>query len=163
MSEEQREHICKRIDNLTRRGLLADWGYAVPIAPSPSPSESPSPAAINDSELPTTHNLSPSVVDEPLPVVNGVPITDPSNPPTSPIEPPSTQDTKRVSYIPVMGVGSHNLGTKLIPVSELSPSDNIVLLTGNSSPKDDPRYTIDASPLYQTVSTSKLINHLVLF
>ena len=136
MSEEQREHICRRIDNLTRRGLLADWGYAVPIAPSPSPSpsESLSPAAVNNPELPTTHNPSPSVVDEPLPVVNGVPITGPSNPPTSPIEPPGAQDTECVSYVPVMGVGSHNLGTKLIPVSELSPSDNIVLLTGNSSP-----------------------------
>ena len=104
MSEEQREHICKRIDNLTRRGLLADWGYAVPIAPSPSPSKSLSPAAVNNPELPTTHNPSPSVVDEPLPVVNGVPITGPSNPPTSPIEPPGAQDTECVSYVPVMGV-----------------------------------------------------------
>ena len=161
MSEEQREHICKRIDNLTRRGLLADWGYAVPIAPSPS--ESLLPATVNNPELPTTHSPSPSVVDKPLPVVNGVPITGPSNPPTSPIEPPSAQDTECVSYVPVMGVGSHNLGTKLILVSELSPSNNIALLTGNSSPKDDLHYTIDTSPLYRTVSMSKLINHLVLF
>ena len=51
----------------------------------------------------------------------------------------------------MVGVGSHDLETKLIPVSELNPFDNIVLLTGTHSLEDDPHYTIGASPLYRTV------------
>ena len=167
LSVEQRESLCQKIDNLARRGILADWGYAVPIAPSPSPSPSPSPT-IDDPELRLGSSAppdkpSPSVVDKPILVADGIPVTGLFNQtPTSPIEPPDAQDVECVNYVPVVGVGSHDLETKLIPVSELNPFDNIVLLTGTRSPEDDPRYTIEASPLYRTVSVP-LIGHLESF
>ena len=157
LSAEQKETLCKRIDNLARRGVLADWGYAVPIASSPSPSP-----AVNHPGSSTTHQHLPSMINEPPSVADGVPTTDPFNPPTSPIEPPNTDANLCVNYVPVEEVGSHNLGTKLVPVSELNSYDNIVLLTGASNPEDDLRYTIDASPLHRTVSIP-LTEHLELF
>ena len=157
LSAEQREILCRKIDNLAWWRVLADWGYAVPIAPSPSPSP-----ATNNTGSSTTHKPLSSVVDESLPIADGVPTTDSFNPPTSPIKPPGTQDTQHVNYVPVVEVDSHNLGTKLIPVSELNSSNNIVLLTGTNSPEDNPHYTINASLLYRTVSIP-LTDHLESF
>ena len=164
LTAEKSECLCQKIDKLTRRGLLADWGYAVPMTP-PSPSP-----AINDLEprLPgsstTPNEPLLSVADEPLLEADGIPlVTDPFNQtPTSPIEPPTTEDAKCVNYVPVVGVGSSNLRTTLVPVLELDPSHNIVLSMGTSNPEDDPRHTIDSSLLYRTVSPS-LIDDLELF
>ena len=133
----------------------------------PSPSPSPSPT-INDPELRLGSSTppdkpSPSVVDKPIFIADCIPVTGLFNQtPTSPIEPPDAQDVECVNYVPVVGVGSHDLETKLILVSELNPFENIVLLTGTHSPEDDLCYTIDASPLYQTVSVP-LIGHLESF
>ena len=163
LTAKQSERLCQKIDKLTRRGLLADWGYAVPTTP---PSSSP---AINDPEprqpgsSTTPDEPSLSVADEPL-EADGTPlVTDPFNQmPTSPIEPPITEDAKCVNYVPVVRVGSPNLGTTLVPVSELDPSHNIVLSMGTSSPEDDPHHTIDSSPLYRTVRIS-LVDNFELF
>ena len=159
LTTEQSECLCQKIDKLTRRGLLANWGYAVPTTPpSPSPAiNDPEPRLPGSSTTPNEPLL--SVADEPLLEADGIPlVTDPFNQtPTSPIEPPTTEDAKCVNYVPVVGVGSSNLRTTLVPVSELDPSHNIVLSMGTSSPEDGPRHTIDSSPLYRTVSISLMI------
>ena len=69
---------------------------------------------------------------------------------------------KCVNYVPVVGVGLPHLKTTLVPVLELDPSHNIVLSMGTSNPEDDPRHTINSSPLYRTVSIS-LIDNFELF
>ena len=115
LTAEQSECLCQKIDKLTWRGLLADWGYAVPMTP-PSPSP-----AINDLEprLPgsstTPNEPLLSVADKPLLEADSIPlVTDPFNQtPTSPIELPTTEDAKCVNYVPVVGVGSSNLRTTL--------------------------------------------------
>ena len=149
LTAEQSEYLCQKIDKLTRRGLLADWGYAVPTTPPPpSPTiNDPDPRLPGSSTTPNEPSL--SIADEPL-GADGIPlVTDPFNQtPTSPIEPPTTEDVKCVNYVPVVGVGSPHLKTTLVPVSELDPSHNIVLSMGTSNPEDDPRHTIDSSPLY---------------
>ena len=118
LSTEQQDSLCKKIDHLLRRGVLVDWGYAVPVALPSTP--------IDDSFL-----------------GNG--------PPTSPIEPIGVSDTPS-DYIPIVNVGLRDKSTsQLIPMSELSPADEIVLLMGPSDPADDPQHTIDASPLHRTV------------
>ena len=74
-----------------------------------------------------------------------------NGPPTSPIEPIGISDMPS-NYIPIMNVGLHDESTsRLIPMSKLSPADEIVLLTGPSDPADDPWHTIDASLLHQMV------------
>ncbi|KAF8545661.1 hypothetical protein OG21DRAFT_1492086 [Imleria badia] len=125
-----RDSLCQRIRNLKWRGVLGDWGYAVPISASSA----------------TTPSDTSSV---------DVPCCD--GPPTLPIEAdvpdPSIQYDNRV---PARKIDSHDAPT-LVPVTHLTANDDIVLLMGTNNPDDDSRKTIDLCPLYRTVSSTIFI------
>ena len=114
-SAEQQDSLCKKIDGLARRGVLVDWGYAVPFPP-------------------------PSTLVDDSSFGNG--------PLTSPIKPEDDSDMSG-NYVPVVNI--HDSASRLISVLELSALDKIMLSMAPSDPAEDPRHTIDASPLHQTV------------
>ena len=60
---EKRDALCRKIDSLGRRGVLVDWGYAVPV---PSLSD---PVAAEDSEHQLTARNIEHVVSRPSPVM----------------------------------------------------------------------------------------------
>ena len=131
LPDEARKRLCEKIRNLKWQGILGDWGYAVPIATSSAttPSDATSDVDVHRSDAP----------------------------PTSPIDAdgsdPSAQYDNRV---PARKIGSHD-APSLIPVSDLTADDDIILLMGTDDPEDDPCQTIDLCPLYWTVSQIILI------
>lgn len=128
LSDEAQESLCQKIQNLKWRGVLGDWGYAVPIA---------APLATTSSD---TSNID-------MPCSDG--------PPTTPINDPepSVQYDNRV---PAQKIDSHDTPTP-VPVVDFTANDDIVLLMGTDNPDDDPRKTIDLSPLYRTVNSTIFI------
>ncbi|KAG6371473.1 hypothetical protein JVT61DRAFT_9503 [Boletus reticuloceps] len=124
LPDEAQERLCEKIRNLKWRGILGDWGYAVPVATS---------SAITSSD--TTSDVDVSWSDAP---------------PMSPIDADGSDPS--VHYddrVPARKIGSHDAPT-LVPVSDLTANDDIVLLMGTDNPDDDPRKTIDLCPLYRT-------------
>lgn len=105
--------LCARIASVKRRGVLADWGYAVPMA---------EPTTITDSATLT-----------------------------STIEQPSQAEHESTNFVPVVPVSSKDAPTSLSLVTNLTKRDNIVLAMGPASVENDPRHTIDTSPLHRTV------------
>ncbi|KAG9309134.1 hypothetical protein JVU11DRAFT_10841 [Chiua virens] len=137
LSGEDKEHLCERIRSLERRGVLGDWGYAVPVT-SPS---SPSPATTSGPSIPPPDAI-PS----------------PDDLPTLPIEPVKTEFD---NCVPARKVGSDEKPT-LVSVSDLTADHDIVLLMGADNPEDDPRQTIDLCPLYRTGTWSWMSSQLVM-
>ncbi|KAI5989133.1 hypothetical protein EDD15DRAFT_2370985 [Pisolithus albus] len=111
LSAQQKEYLSKRIDSLARRGVLADWGVAVPIAPSRSP---PVPATVDNPERhPSARHVAASVTLSPTSAtVNNSDVVDDSfNPTTPPTEPADIPDykTRSVIHVTVMGKGLADL------------------------------------------------------
>ena len=113
------------------RGLLGDWGYAVPLAE----------AHFNTGSKPMAD---PSSLH-------------PLSPPTSPISVPNDLDFQCNNFIPVRVMPSLDEfepqvpGLEYIAIKSLEDNHNISLTVGRESPHDWP--LIDANPLYCTVST----------
>ena len=128
LSDEARESLCQKIRNLKRRGVLGDWGYAVPVA---APSAT-TPSDTSNVDMPCSDGPPTSLINDPE---------------------PSVQYDNRV---PAWKIDSHDTPT-LVPVVDLTANDDIVLLTGTDNPDDNPRKTIDLSPLYQTVNSTIFI------
>jgi len=116
----KKEHLLGRIANLKGRGVVADWGYAVPI--------------IERSITPDLAHITSA------------------HPPTSPVKVPlQMEELESTNYVPIVPVGSRNAQARLVPISELTKDDDIVLSMSPAKAEDDPRHTIDLSPLYRTV------------
>ena len=109
-----------RIASVKQRGVLADWGYAVPMA---------EPTTI-------THSATP----------------------TSPIEQSSQVEYKSSNFVPIVPVNSKDAPTSLSLVSDLTKEDDIVLAMGPASVENNPRHTIDTSPLHHTVCFTILVH-----
>lgn len=127
LSAEARDRLCKRIQSLTRRGVLGDWGYAVPVVPS-------------ESLATTKTSTTEAQVDAP-----------PVSPSTSPIEGNSELLVNYDNRVPTRKIGSHDGPTLLLSASELTNEQDITLWMGTDNPNEDPRRTIDLCPLYRTV------------
>ena len=127
-----REVLCARIEGLGRRGVLADWGYAVPTTECLSTSG----LTTSDSPEPPACELSPC------------------NPPTSPIEiPPEIGDLDNCessNYVCTARVGSNDGSTQLTLASELTEDDDIIVPMGSAA-ENDSHPTINSSPLHRTV------------
>ena len=116
----KKEHLLSRIANLKQWGVVANWGYAVPI--------------IECSITPDLAHITSA------------------HPPTSPVEVPlQMEELESTNYVPIMPVGSRNAQAHLVPISELTKDDNIVLSMSPAKAEDDPHHMIDSSPLYRTV------------
>ncbi|KAF9230846.1 hypothetical protein BU15DRAFT_83115 [Melanogaster broomeanus] len=130
-------------DDFGQRGLLADWGYAVPI-----------------SEFEQPYSCQPDGVCESACSPPSSPLSDP---PTSPI-PPSQPDEASHDCVPAMSNGDHTI--RLVATSTLTAEDEIVLSMGcaisDSQADVDSRPTIDANPLYHTGTWSWMLAELVL-
>ena len=124
------QRLCQRIENLHWRGILGDWGYAVPVSPSFS----------TVTTFQTSDNES-SLSDCPL---------------TSPIEAESVIEYNNL--IPTRKISSHD-APSLVLASNLTADDDITLLMGTDNPDNDPHQTIDLCPLYCTVSLYNFVQH----
>lgn len=130
LSDEAQQRLRHRIQNLQWRGILGDWGYAVPVTFS---SVTTAPDTSSDDVLPS------------------------DGPPTSPIEAESVIEYDNL--VPTRKIGSQD-APSLVAISDLTTNDDITLLMGADDPDDDSRQTIDLCPLYRTVSSidfSKLV------
>jgi len=117
--------LCERIGNVKQRGVLGDWGYAVPMT--------------DHSTATCSSTTSPDAAD----------------PPTQPITMPSQMADKSTNCVPVVPVFSDNAQPTLTLVSELTKADDIVLAMGpQADAESDPHHTIDTSPLYCTVRST---------
>ncbi|KIM55160.1 hypothetical protein SCLCIDRAFT_30583 [Scleroderma citrinum Foug A] len=135
----EQEALCGRIVSLSRQGVLADWGYAVPISEPTVP----------NSET-VTRRLAGKL--------------SPHNPPTSPVEVPSqtlSNSTKSTNYVPVLHVASEDTLPWLTPVPELTEEDNIVLSMG-ASKEENSHPLINSSPLYCMGTWSWMAAQLVM-
>ena len=122
-----------------------DWGYAVPTTKCLS--------TICDSTDPEPPTCEPF----------------PRDPPTSPIKIPSqSRDLNNCgssNYICAACVGSNNGLIRLTLVSELTKEDNIIVPMGPTT-ENNPRPTIDSSPLHHTVCSMipiQLIRSLAIY
>jgi len=61
------------------------------------------------------------------------------------------EELESTNYVPIVPVGSRNAQARLVPISELTKDDDIVLSMSPAKAEDDPHHTIDSSPLYCTV------------
>ena len=127
---EVQQHLCQRIENLRWRGILGDWGYAVPVSPSFS----------TVTTFQTSDDES-SLSDCPL---------------TSPIEAESVIEYDNL--VLTRKIGSHD-APLLVSASNLTADDDITLLMGTDNPDDDPHQTIDLCPLYHMVSLYNFVQH----
>ncbi|KIM57137.1 hypothetical protein SCLCIDRAFT_29083 [Scleroderma citrinum Foug A] len=133
----KQDTLCTRIGDLKWCGLLGDWGYAVPGA---------------ECITTTIANLE---TDQ---------LPDGTHAPTLPVEIPAefNHSVESSNCIPIMPVDSMNASTSLTPVSDLSKEDDIMLTMGPDTPENDPRDTIDTSPLYCTGTWSWMSAQLVM-
>ena len=137
------EALCARIECLSQRGVLADWGYAVPTtkySSTTSGSTIPGPPACESS---------------------------PHDPSTLPIKIPSQigdlDNCGSSNYICAVRVGSDDGSTWLTLVSELTKEDNInIIVPMGSTPENNLRPTIDSSPLHRMVCSMILVKSLSL-
>ncbi|KAI5997072.1 hypothetical protein EDD15DRAFT_2364534 [Pisolithus albus] len=133
LPEEAWVELCERIAKLRRRGVLGDWGYAVPMA---------------------EHTATRS---------DAAQFSDATDPPTSPIEVPSQTTDEPVNCVYVVPVSSESAEPRLISVADLTGDHNIVLSMGpQSETKGDSRETIDMSPLHCTGTWSWMSAELVM-
>ncbi|KAI5984419.1 hypothetical protein EDD15DRAFT_2375238 [Pisolithus albus] len=133
LPEEAWVELCERIAKLRRRGILGDWGYAVPMA---------------------EHTATRS---------DAAQFSDATDPPTSPIEVSSQTTDEPVNCVYVVPVSSESAEPRLISVADLTGDHNIVLSMGpQSETKGDSRETIDMSPLHRTGTWSWMSAELVM-
>ena len=131
LSPEIRECLLPKLRTMAYRGLLGDWGYAVPLAE----------AHFNTGSEPIADPSSPH----------------PLSPPTSPISVPNDLDFQCNNFIPVRAMPSLDEfesqvpGLEYIAIKSLEDNHNISLTVGRESSHDRP--SIDTNPLYHTVST----------
>jgi hypothetical protein len=123
LSDEAQQCLRHRIQNLQWRGILGNWGYAVPVT---------------FSSVTTASDMSS---DDVLPS-DGLP--------TSPIEAESV--IKCNNLVPTRKIGSQD-APSLVAILDLTANDDITLLMGADNPDDDSCQTIDLCPLYWTVSS----------
>ncbi|KAI6122511.1 hypothetical protein EDD16DRAFT_766572 [Pisolithus croceorrhizus] len=153
LGAQQKDYLSKRIGSLARRGVLADWGCAVPINHSehhPSAGYVAAPVAPSSSSV-TVNNS--EIVDDPF---------NPAIPPTEPVANIPDPDTKSANHVTVVGKGLPDLARALIPILKLSASDEIVVLTGDSNPEGDRRRTTDGGPQYRTGTWSWMSAALIM-
>lgn len=123
LTDAERDALCGRIGSLSRRGVLADWGYAVPDS---------EPTVINAetaTEL-SLHNTPTSSIEGPLQLLG--------------------DSAESTNYVPVARVTFEDALPSLKSVPELNEEDDIVLSMGTSK-ENSSRPSIDSSPLYRTV------------
>ena len=129
---ETRMCLRSRMKDIAYRGLLADWGYSVPLdAPHTQ-------AEIAQASSKSTPSIPPRNL-----------------PPTSPISPLSNQPSESgEDLVPVrvsiLGEGKDWI--VCVPVSELKDDHEIVLSMGRDSSPDQLSPLIDTNPLFHTVS-----------
>ena len=99
LSGKARLNLEKRVNGLTQQGILADWGYAVPI-PSPDTVHTPDVVHPNDPSIPLAE----------------------SDPPTLPIEPP-------VSDSPTKPWAEFLAPTNLVPIRQIGRDHGVSFLT----------------------------------
>lgn len=145
LGDQARLNLEKRINGLARRGVLADWGYAVPV---------PSSDTVHIAE-PVSSVHAPELISVRTPA-RAAPPLDHVDIPTSPIEPSYSLAGSEVdasaptNLVPVRQIGTDHEVTA-IPTSQLTDKHNIVLLMGPDDPRADLRHTIDLCPLHRTV------------
>ena len=131
LTSVEQEALCGRIASLSRRGVLADWGYTVPIS---------------EPTVPNLETVTGRLAGE----------LSPCNPPTSPVKVPSQtlgNSTESTNYVPVVHVASEDASPWLTPVPELTKEDDIILSMGTSK-EENSCPSIDSSPLYTTVCST---------
>ncbi|KAG6371483.1 hypothetical protein JVT61DRAFT_9518 [Boletus reticuloceps] len=126
ISGQAQVDLCKRISCLTRRGVLADWGYATPITPTTVSADSPS--------TPSSEGDPPTLPTEIGPLASQMPIG------------AWVEAETPIDLVPVRQID----GVTMVSASQLTDEHDIVLLMGTDDPKKDLRHTIDSSPLYRT-------------
>ena len=130
LSAADQTALCARIANVKRRGVLADWGYAVPMA---------EPATIIDSTIPTSQIAQPSQSE--YESSNFVPVA-PVNSKDAPTTLKSVSDLTNEDNI-VLAMGPTSVESDLRHTIDTSPLHRMV------------RFTI---PAYQTTQQLKLGN-----
>ncbi|KAF8546168.1 hypothetical protein OG21DRAFT_1528007, partial [Imleria badia] len=122
--DKDRERLCEETRNLKQRGILGDWGYTVPFA---TPVATTSSDSSSDVDIPRSDEI-----------------------PTSPIEADASEPSVQYDNLVLAQKIDSQDPPALVPISELTAEDDIVLFMGTDNPKNDPCKTIDLCPLYRT-------------
>ncbi|KAF9227896.1 hypothetical protein BS17DRAFT_813772 [Gyrodon lividus] len=145
LKAEAWKRLRDKLDCLTRQGILADWGYAVPVS------------------LDTATGPTNKVVPD-MPEPAAAMATDkyaPYSPPQTPTD-SLAGDQESDNCVSVKKIGSASEAIQVVPVSELAMDDEIVLLMGTSNPENDLRHMINSSPLHHTGTWSWMSAQLVM-
>jgi len=141
LSPETRQSLLHKLQRISRRGLLADWGYAVPLyaVKPPSPVDATTPAFCHQptSAVVSSSPLTPFIIDET---------------PTSPVPVPDDLD-ETVVPVRFLKAGDANNVVNYVALTELKETDDITLSMGGAPLPDPCRPSVDTNPLYQTVSS----------
>ena len=144
LSSEARQSLLAKLQKISRRGLLADWGYAVPFYPS----DAAKPPSLVGATAPAVHHQpTDAAASSPLTSLTALDET-----PTSPVAIPDDLDE---NIVPVrnFGAGDANNVVEYVALSELKETDDIILSMGGAPPLDPCWPSVDTNPLYRTVST----------
>ena len=144
LSPETRQSLLGKLQRISRRGLLADWGYAVPL--SSDAAKPPSPV---DAITPAVYHQPATVVASSSPLTS---LTNLDEILMSPITVPEDLD-ETVVPVQFLEANSASYAVQFVALSELKETDDITLSMRGVPLLYPCRPSVDTSPLYRTVSS----------
>ena len=153
---ETREELRSKLEGISRRGFLADWGYAVPIE---VPRDDTNPTATDSTASPNA-NQSP----QPSSPLTSIPTDEAQTSPISVDIPSDAASDERAVLVRLLDCDSGSSDNiHYVGLSDLKDNHSITLSMGRESVLDPSRPTIDNNPLYRTVSSSHTLRRRLIY
>jgi len=155
LSPEAQDSLLRKLEGISRRGHLADWGYAVPFYPQnitnltrPDNTDTKTTTQPErDTEHPGAVQCQSASLETPLSPLTS--LSTPDSARTSPIG-----DDLDENAIPVQNLNSNgSRSPHYVPISGLRDTHDVTLSMGGDPLMDPCRPSIDTNPLYRTVSS----------
>ena len=155
LSSEAQELLLWKLEGISRRGHLADWGYAVPFHPEDVPDhtlrddmDTKTTTPERDTQLPDAIPCQPTDAEAPSSPLTSLSSPEALEAPTSPIADSSDENTVPVRRLGFNGSESPHY----VPISDLRHTHDITVPMGGD-PVNPSRPSIDTNPLCHTVSS----------